>query len=115
MKPWEETWSAEDNVVTFDDRGEHERHASEGVFGRFQSGAYDLIDSTERDNERARLAACAPDLVRVLLDVEWAGRNQWGIAVCPRCGGEEYFEGELRTGHLEYCALDAALRKAGVR
>lgn len=54
-------------------------------------------------------------LTNALLDVEWAGRSQWGQPVCPSCHGDEYEENEPRTGHEKDCALLKALQLAGVR
>jgi hypothetical protein len=62
----------------------------------------------------AQLVAAAPELVQVAIDVEWAGVEDapegGQVAGCPRCGALK------RDGkHIDYCQLDAALRKAGVR
>jgi len=59
-----------------------------------------------------RLASAAPDLVRALLAVE-ARESQ-----CPVCDAECYWDDNLSNlikPHTKDCALDAALRKAGVR
>lgn len=91
MKSWEETWTA---------AGPHvESDAPEA--GEFLRSTLEHEPSSEG---RARLAAAAPDLVRALLVAE-----QWsGACVC--CGKLHRVH-----GHHATCALDAALRKAGVR
>jgi len=87
VKPHEETdWEAEDFVdVWFDSRPEvlNERLA------------------------RQRLASAAPDMARVLLEIEYSPND--GIWFCPSC------DCRVTDGHAPDCALDAALRKAGVR
>ena len=50
---------------------------------------------------RARLATAAPDMARVLLAIEWHHGE------CISCF--------VMHGHAPDCALDAALRRAGVR
>jgi hypothetical protein len=65
---------------------------------------------------RARLAAAAPDLARALLAVEWAAEHPAVGAHCPMCNGFPPGVAEASPGgHRAGCALDAALRKAGVR
>lgn len=59
--------------------------------------------------EQARLASAAPDMARALLACEWAGRVVDGVhCACPLCDN-------VAPDHLPDCALDAALRKAGIR
>jgi hypothetical protein len=88
MKPWEETW--EDDVV-------------------------EIAAHVAYTPERRRLASAAPDMARVLLDVEWMFSERDEYRRCPSCTGLETTKDEPRTGHYESCKLDAALRKAGVR
>lgn len=52
--------------------------------------------------EHARLAACAPEMARMLLALEWAD----GGARCPVCGGLQ---------HAADCAWLLLMRKAGLR
>lgn len=52
---------------------------------------------------RDEMKAQRDELARVLLAVEWYD------STCPRCGRYEHED------HATDCALDAALRKAGVR
>ena len=59
--------------------------------------------------EQARLASAAPDMARVLLDLETGD----GGACCD-CGHLP-FVGIERRPHAPDCALDAALHKAGIR
>ena len=80
-----------------------------GISRRIADGSYEV--SCETDNipvaigyteEEARIAACAPEALRIL--------NRWEAyavdGVCPEC--EE-------VKHDDDCALMAVLRKAGVR
>ncbi len=67
--------------------------------------AVDAVDA--RCAARARLASAAPDMARMLLEIEWASRD---VALeCPKCRVRE------DSGHGPNCALIAALRKAGLR
>lgn len=72
---------------------------------------------TREGNIRAReLRGVVDDLVRALLAVEWAEGGH-----CPSCGSFRVLGVEVHGapkhigGHETTCALDAALRKAGVR
>lgn len=66
-------------------------------------------DRFARDDARARLASAAPDMARVLLAVEWLGFAEG----CPECGASK--SDPVPYMHNGDCALDLALRKAGVR
>lgn len=62
--------------------------------------------------QRLDLASAAPDMARALLAIEWEGRAGPAGDVrgaCPSC------EAELPDSHRPDCALDGALRRAGVR
>lgn len=71
------------------------------------------------------LASAAPDMARVLLGMEWvytADVRPALLPVCPVCHGTKFphpflaiSKTEPLQGHTKDCALDAALRKAGVR
>lgn len=64
-----------------------------------------LIGDGQQD--LARLFEAAPDMLRALLDMEWEsdGSTTW----CHSCN-------RLRSvGHKDSCALNEALKKAGVR
>jgi hypothetical protein len=79
----------------------------------------------------AQFAATVLDMARVLLAVEWSGRADYvgdgGYNRCPSCGGvapdyehfadavDDIASGCTVAGHTNSCALDAALKKAGVR
>lgn len=66
---------------------------------------------------RSKLAAAAPDLARALLEVEWGACDEGHNPACPSCGGAGPVDGApwRTSGHGPGCALDAALRKAGIR
>lgn len=66
----------------------------------------------DEDHARASLAALAPALVRVLLDVEWPYSCNWAAdcpySYCPSCDRDN------EQGHGKSCPLDAALTLAGL-
>ncbi len=90
MKPWEETWRQSEAYP-------------EDVFGR--EGGDILFEGVECSDQahshaRAQLAAAAPEMARLLLELEW------DHAECNICGGTHEHESD--------CRLVAVLRKAGV-
>jgi hypothetical protein len=113
VKPWEETWEVTER------NGGHRLHVEgEEEFATVWG---------PKDDHRARLAAAAPELARVLLAVEWHRVliQDEDAYVCPSCGNERLDPGDEvklavlvehgMLGHRPGCALDGALRKAGVR
>lgn len=92
---WEETWSYYDPHGF---AGFFAKHVDSDHHGTF----FEATAGEPGDEARARLAAAAPELVRVLLAVEFIKDG-----FCPSC--------HCYDGHAKGCALDAALRKAGVR
>jgi hypothetical protein len=109
-KPWEEAWDAEDHCDVDEFYGAGVQLVPWQLY---------LVDTEEchpfsQLKARARLASAAPDLVRVLLAVEWGCPGRY----CLSCGETEPgidAEGDRSGGHAPDCALDLALRKAGVR
>lgn len=59
------------------------------------------------DHARARLASAAPDMARVLLELDLT------YTTCRVCLLRR--DGDSDKDHLPNCALDAALRKGGAR
>ncbi len=59
------------------------------------------------DGERMRLAAQAPAMARLILDIEWSGARHGGEPCCPSC---DAMVGE----HAPDCELATVLRAAGV-
>lgn len=96
-KPWEEEWSAAEQPSPL---CQILRRTGPG------EACGDLLDG-----ERLVLAVAAPDMARVLLDIEWSGGDDGGY--CPACQGVEHHVSS--PGHRPACTLDAALRKAGIR
>jgi len=90
VKPWEETWRAGGMAPRFVFKGD--------------ALAADYVGEMD-DADRARLAACAPEMARVLHEVEWHGED----GGCPSCAAMRV------QGHFDGCRLEALLRKAGVR
>lgn len=106
-KPWEEKWTAELNR----DRTHYDLVVDQDGLGVC---VVQGCGSSDDGTARVLLAAAAPDMARVLLAIEWAGavgeRFDGFDPACPSCLTEKF------TGkHAPDCALDAALRKAGVR
>jgi len=102
-KPHEEEWEA-------DGAGVYEVQSQDIV-----GGGSDDHRHTEASPPRARLAAQAPAMARLLLRLQWSGRNQCDEPQCPSCHGAEWQHGWPQTGHEEHCELAAVLRAAGVR
>jgi hypothetical protein len=112
MKPWEERWV--DSGLGSIDVIHPDGHTETGVM-------------TIAPWERTRLVSAAPDLVRALLAVEWTsieGDDGWSPETCPSCHCRTMLPSDERPGtpfedhpgkHSADCALDVALRKAGVR
>lgn len=103
VKPWEETWST---------------HGSDEVAN--ERGTIASFGSEAGDYERTLLASAAPDMARVLIAIEWGATDEGDNDVCPSCGFGAFVRPDpklpkVRAGHRPDCALDAALRKAGVR
>ena len=103
MKPWEETWESywdSDYAVTL-------KRSDGARLGIISAGGPEGV-------ARAKLAAAAPDLARVLLDLERQGvfhQRQCSSCFQHNPGDPVPTVVEHRSG----CKLDAALRKAGVR
>ncbi len=67
----------------------------------------------EETEARARIAACAPELARLILEAEWAGGHFDGSAQCPWCGAEQ---GTAPHGpHEADCSFVTLCVKAGLR
>ena len=64
------------------------------------------------DDVRTRIAACAPEALRMLLAFEWCfvDRDMGATYLrCPSCGAIKV------TPHERFCALESLFRKAGIR
>lgn len=113
IKVWEEKWLAKQDqqidawdLVEDDDYGDHNVLAHRGMFITNHDDGY--------DEARCKLAAAAPDMARVLLALEWSGMawdSSGGSLRCPSCRSQDV----IGKRHAPGCALDDALRKAGVR
>lgn len=64
-------------------------------------------------SHRGKLAACAPEMARLLLESEWSGWNEEGYDPCGDVC--QFCQANMRDGHAPDCALDTVLRKAGIR
>lgn len=110
-KPWEEEWAAArgGNYVGphhFGDSGWWEvRDSDETTL--LTTGA--PLDDAGSGEARARLASAAPDMARLLLELEWCDDDGH---YCPSCG---YSRFRTPQTHAPDCRLVAVLRKAGVR
>jgi hypothetical protein len=103
MKPWEEEW-----FVVPAESGEATHYGYVAVKRPNSVGL--LVE--EAKPPVAQLVAAAPEMARLLLQMEWAGRFGYGGESDPACFFCNVFEG---YAHKSDCALDAALKKAGVR
>ncbi len=84
-------------------------------------------NSGEAGTARARIAACAPEALRLLLEAEWSasGLNSYdehSWKECPWCGGAEMppastLDGSrpYYIGHAPDCQWLALMEKAGLR
>lgn len=92
MKIWEEEWAlADDRVLVVGNAFEPTYHGDANMVAR------------------AKLAAAAPEMARLLFDLAENYRE------CPACGTHEHDVcAELGVGHRPGCRIVAALEKAGV-
>ncbi len=114
-KPHEETWRthapADQSLAIWLD--------NDRPSGPILRGAgFDVPATRPMIDARMKLAACAPEMARMLLDLEAHTTHE--ETVCASCGGPQRFEAAAAMGrpnfdHTSTCALDALLRKAGVR
>lgn len=94
-RPWEETWS-------FADRG-----MNPAAGARLYSDNHDEEWATtwgEESRDRAKLAAQAPAMARLLLS-----DSMWHHAECVACYGHRH-----QGGHEPDCAIVAVLKAAGI-
>lgn len=110
-KVWEETWEADNSASS---------HS--GVFIQFRNGVGGRVlaetFNTPRFTgyaepgvmlDRAKLAAAAPEMARLLLEAQWASFGNYGsCSACPWCASEN------NPRHEPDCELVAVLKKAGV-
>jgi hypothetical protein len=109
MKPWEETWEA-------DAEARHLHYNGANVLvpgGQIRLGEEHETwwEATEADVDRARLIAAAPEMARLLLELQdFEGA---GCVACGHvsCGDETCKDHEP---HSANCPIVAVLRKAGV-
>lgn len=71
--------------------------------------------STRADG--ADLVAAAPEMARLLLDLEWQGGDVAGNAICPSCCADKYPPGDwnAKPVHRPDCKLDALIERLGLR
>ena len=81
MKAWEETWSldAHGEILRVEREDESVDNIAEFMTHRWQSG-------DPKDFERARLAAAAPEMARILYDVFVGSGDDRIMAVLRRAG-----------------------------
>ena len=98
-KPWEETWLSDGETIA-----RRHRDGEQSILVR----TFHQEIGREEHEVLVRLAACAPEMARMLLGFEHAGCDRYGDAQCTGCGS-------TTVGHAEGCAWLALMRKAGVR
>lgn len=94
----EETWEADGQMLF---RAETDGERGVASFGMVQGD-----ELVANQDARARIAACAPEALRMLLRLEWDAEG-----MCPVCAKTTDKE---RT-HRPDCEFDALYRKAGLR
>lgn len=97
MKPREETWEAWGLTL-------HLQGARE-IIADF---AHDTAPSTEHEDARAKLAACAPEMARMLLE-QYVFTGDSADQTCPTCCMDLF-----HSEHADGCELQALLKKAGI-
>lgn len=103
MKPWEETWTSD---------GESIRRVGDGHF------RLDAVGVGAESEARAKLAAAAPEMARLLLELEAV--SDYYESKCPVCGAVadiHHADARGRVWRVEHepsCRWVAVLRKAGV-
>jgi hypothetical protein len=112
-RPWEETW---------------ERTERNDVEDEYQPVFCNPVLNDEPTEvflgtgPRLQLAAAAPEMARLLLELEWAGEivnyatgsSRMSLRTCAACGGVRPHPQAGSSGHHPDCRLGAVLRKAGV-
>lgn len=97
IPPWEETWTADGDLVV-----------GPSFKADFEGDPLDPNDYVAAE-ARAELAAQAPAMARLLLQLEWKGESSFGSGeCCVDCGGLK------ERGHVKECELVPVLRNAGV-
>ncbi len=106
MKPWEETWwfEATENGESYD---VYEVQSSNGR-------VCETRNQEPEDLANAKLLTAAPEMARMLLALECSGSSHAAeTPCCPECRAEWRLGRDF--AHDPGCALDALLKKAGVR
>ena len=70
------------------------------------SGPNGYTETMARHEANARLIAAAPDMLKVLEQLEWDGYDYLGNPTCPACAQRQ------TVGHYPDCELSAAIKKA---
>lgn len=102
-KPWEETWRWNSDFP-----GDVFGRDGGDVVAEFQQNSYE--DHPDEYIGRAKLAASAPEMARLLLKLSRDPE-------CPSCGDHPFYDdssNELTYRHETDCELVSVLRKAGV-
>lgn len=112
MKPWEETWRVGD---VGDEQTIFGQYGGQAVAEFEIDGDWDDTSEDQDDYaysaQRTRLAAAAPEMARLLLEVQHTRCQGDWCGGCPICG---WLKGDCGQDHKDDCRLLAVLRKAGV-
>jgi hypothetical protein len=129
MPIWDEEWEARDQAVL----KRHEDSTTELVLSaecdKERSHGPQRTEGYQDSAARARLAATAPAMARLLLELEWAAGGSWGpsgddstntnfaCALCEGTRGEWVARSGTKypAGHAPDCRWLAVMRAAGVR
>lgn len=111
LKPHEETWVLYDSeVICTSDRPDEAILSSDTIGARED-------ESLETKHARVLLAASAPEMARLLFDLEWLDDAKRDGESCPSCGAHRRRVGQVKYvgEHREDCPWLVLMRKAGVR
>lgn len=114
-KPWEEDWSYKREGYSGDATEHVVTPGNQAHFGWVDGlgGAYGQ-SSDDADAGRARLAAQAPAMARLLLAVEWSASVDLGDELEPCCPCCHKMHHNGSGTHATDCELVTVLRDAGV-
>jgi hypothetical protein len=105
MNPIDETWEARSYVLVVTNRED-----APYIIGRFAQWEPDI----DHEEARAKLAAEAPLMARMLRSLEWVG-DGGGTPVCGSCNIAKYGPGLIENEHYPDCAWLALMRRIGER
>lgn len=120
QKPWEETWTAVLSGPACDFPSQVLNESGDPVLYAAERGA-----TVRAAHPAVQLAACAPELARMLLSHEWSDHGAYDEATCMECAGSfsvDYVTNEAgiavltsTVDHETDCDWLLLMKKAGLR